>query len=106
MIAGLRISGIFPSDEIDNLHIAVRNDAPALRALLDAAIADLTHDERRQIMARWLPTGTLDQQTAVRRPAVDLPPAARNWNAAHPRSDARRVGKQCVCTFRSRSATH
>src|SRR3546814_3471780 len=86
MIAGLRISGIFQSDEIDNLHIAVRNDAPALRAILDAAIADITHDERRQIMARWLPTGILDQQTAVRRPAVELTPAERSWIAADRKS--------------------
>src|SRR3546814_9602153 len=75
LIAGLRISCVFQSDEIDNLHIAVRNDAPELRAILDAAIADITHDERRRIMARWLPTGILDQQTAVRRRVVGLPPA-------------------------------
>src|SRR3546814_12001934 len=35
-------------------------------------------------MARWLPTGILDQQTAVRRPAVELTPAERSWIAAHP----------------------
>src|SRR3546814_15971084 len=92
MIAGLRISGIFQSDEIDNLHIAVRNDAPALRAILDAAIADITHDERRQIMARWLPTGIPDQPAAVPRPAA--------------RSGERRVGNECVRTCRSRWAPY
>src|SRR3546814_3399255 len=37
LIGGLRISGVFQSDELDSLHIAVRNDAPLLRDILDKA---------------------------------------------------------------------
>jgi signal transduction histidine kinase len=84
LIAGLRISGVFQSDAIDNLHIAVRNDAPVLRAILDKAIADIGRDERQRIMARWLPTGMLEQQAGERPPTVELSPAEQRWIAAHP----------------------
>src|SRR3546814_9498400 len=62
LIGGLRISGVFQSDELDSLHIAVRNDAPLLRDILDQAIADIGREERRTIMARWLPPVALEQQ--------------------------------------------
>src|SRR3546814_6012317 len=65
LIGGLRISGVFQSDELDSLHIAVRNDAPLLRDILDKAIADIGREERRTIMARWLPTVALEQQQAA-----------------------------------------
>ena len=84
LIAGLRISGAFQSDALDNLHIAVRNDAPGLRSILDKAIADITREERQRIMARWLPTGVLDQQVGPQPPEVELSPAERDWIAAHP----------------------
>ncbi|MPZ09350.1 MAG: transporter substrate-binding domain-containing protein [Kiloniellaceae bacterium] len=84
LIAGLRISGVFQSDEIDNLHIAVRNDAPELRAILDKAIADITREERQQIMERWLPTSVLREHTAPVRPAVELSQAEKDWIMAHP----------------------
>ena len=85
LIGGLRISGVFRSDELDSLRIAVRNDAPLLRDILDKAIADIGREERREIMARWLPNAVLEQQQAdAQVPPVELSPAERAWIAAHP----------------------
>jgi signal transduction histidine kinase/membrane-bound lytic murein transglycosylase MltF len=85
LIGGLRISGVFRSDELDNLHIAVRNDALPLRDILDKAIADISRKERQDIMARWLPRAVLEQQqTDVQPPLVELSPGERAWIAAHP----------------------
>ncbi len=84
LIAGLRISGVFQSDEIDNLHIAVRNDAPDLRSILDKAIADITREEHRQIMERWLPTSILDRQAGSAPAVVELSQAEKDWIATHP----------------------
>ena len=56
---------------------AVRADAPALRSLLDKAIASVTSADRSRLAARWLPAGgqavRLPQQTAV------LSEAERGW---------------------------
>ena len=84
LIAGLRISGVFQSDQLDNLHIAVRNDAPALRGILDNAIADISRAERQAIVARWLPSSVLAQVQAPEPPLVALTAAERAWIAAHP----------------------
>src|SRR3546814_6482415 len=80
LIGGLRISGVFQSDELDSLHIAGRNDAPLLRDILDKAIADIGREERRTIMARWLPTVALEQQQAAgAEGGIELSPGERAW---------------------------
>src|SRR3546814_6215227 len=52
LIGGLRISGVFQSDELDSLHIAVRNDAPLLRDILDKAIRSEEHTSELQSLMR------------------------------------------------------
>lgn len=56
---------------------AVRADAPALRSLLDKAIASVTSADRSRLAARWLPAGSqavrLPQESAV------LSEAERGW---------------------------
>ena len=84
LITGLRISGIFQSDELDNLHIAVRNTAPELRAILDKAIADISREQRHEILARWLPNQLLELTHESARPVVVLSEAERRWIGEHP----------------------
>ena len=84
LIVGLRISGVFQSDEVDNLHIAVRNDAPALRDILDKAIADITREERQAILERWLPQHFLAAGASGDLPRVELSQRERQWIAHHP----------------------
>ncbi|MGF1593574.1 MAG: transporter substrate-binding domain-containing protein [Kiloniellaceae bacterium] len=84
LIAGLRISGVFQTNEIDSLHIAVRNDAPQLRAILDKAIAEITMEERQAVVARWLPTGIDGLRDHERSSGVELSQAEKDWIAAHP----------------------
>src|SRR5690606_5842247 len=83
-IAGLRVSGIFRAPELDNLRIAVRNDAPALRDILDKAIADISPAERQAIVARWVPLPLVVQAAAPEPAAVALTAAERAWIATHP----------------------
>ncbi len=83
LVTGLRVSGIFQSDEIDSLHIAVRNDMPHLRAILDKAIADISRGQRLEILARWLPEALL-QQPQQDGSEVILSEAERRWLADHP----------------------
>lgn len=83
LVTGLRVSGIFQSDEIDSLHIAVRNDMPHLRAILDKAIADISRGQRLEILARWLPEALL-QQPQQDGLEVILSEAERRWLADHP----------------------
>src|SRR3546814_19840254 len=51
MIAGLRISGLFPSDEIDNLPISVRTDSTALPAPPAPPTAAITPKHSKKTMA-------------------------------------------------------
>src|SRR5690606_10072233 len=84
LVAGLRISGVFQSDQLDNLHIAVRNDAPALLGILDKAVADISRAERQAIVARWLPSSILARVQPPEPLPVALTAAERAWIAAHP----------------------
>ncbi|MGE5768427.1 MAG: transporter substrate-binding domain-containing protein [Bacteroidota bacterium] len=84
LIAGLRVSGVFQSDELDNLRIAVRNDSPTLLGILDKAVADISRAERQAIVARWLPSQFLAQTQVQDAPPVVLTSAERAWIEAHP----------------------
>lgn len=56
---------------------AVRADAPALRSLLDKAIASVTSADQSRLAARWLPAGS--QAVRLPREAALLSEAERGW---------------------------
>lgn len=83
LVSGLRISGVFQTDAVDRLHVAVRDSAPQLRSILDKAIADISREERLEILSRWLPQQLIEHQDS-RTATVDLTAAERRWIEAHP----------------------
>jgi PAS domain S-box-containing protein len=80
MISHLRVALLYFQPEAGAQRIGVRNDAPALHAILDKAIAAISSDEHRAIRDRWL---RLASGAAVQRD-LGLSDAERTWLAAHP----------------------
>lgn len=83
LVSGVRISGVFQTDAVDRLHVAVRNSAPQLRSILDKTIAGISREERLEILSRWLPQQLIHLQDS-RSATVDLTAAERRWIEEHP----------------------
>nr|WP_319394896.1 transporter substrate-binding domain-containing protein [uncultured Desulfobacter sp.] len=56
LLTGIEIKGVFDAGDpdIDKLNIAVRNDWPELRTILEKAIVSVSIQERRRLQKKWL----------------------------------------------------
>jgi PAS domain S-box-containing protein len=78
LLANLRLMGRL-SEPVSILTIGVRKDWPELAAILDKALASITREEKRRILAKW------SAPVTEAAPLVALTPEQRQWLDAHPR---------------------
>jgi ABC-type amino acid transport substrate-binding protein/DNA-binding response OmpR family regulator len=79
LISNLQIQG-----KIENIGsvnaIGVRSDWPILRGILQKALADITEQERRAILSKWVP----EVEGRPREPVLVLSEEERAWLRDHP----------------------
>lgn len=79
LLSNLQIQG-----KIENIAsfntIGVRNDWPILQKILQKALADITEEERRDILSKWVP----EIGRVAPEPALILNADERAWLKAHP----------------------
>jgi ABC-type amino acid transport substrate-binding protein len=66
---------------VSNLAIGVRKDAPILHDILQKALADISRDERRVIINRWVHPVKVQQ---IARSSLTFTPEEEAWLKAHP----------------------
>ncbi|MGJ3261273.1 MAG: transporter substrate-binding domain-containing protein [Rhodospirillales bacterium] len=84
VLSGFEITGLYASRELDNLRIAVRNTAPALRDILNKGIDTITPEDMQRISARWLPASVANLSGAAVDPGPDLTAEEKQWLQEHP----------------------
>ncbi|MEW8147553.1 MAG: transporter substrate-binding domain-containing protein, partial [Candidatus Thiodiazotropha endolucinida] len=77
-LANLNIAA-YTNFKTKGMGIAVRNDWPILRDLLDHALASISPGERREINQYWI---KLDEAEPIEQ--LDLSPEESNWLSNHP----------------------
>ncbi|MDA3963434.1 MAG: transporter substrate-binding domain-containing protein, partial [Planctomycetota bacterium] len=78
--AGLKIALLYYHEGLNESRFGLRNAAPSLLAVFDAAIKDITPDEHRAISGRWLRE---IESTQVQR-SLHLTDEERRWLLEHP----------------------
>ncbi|MBO6519956.1 MAG: transporter substrate-binding domain-containing protein [Rhodospirillales bacterium] len=84
LLGGFEITGLYASQDLDNLRIAVRNSAPALRSILNKAIDTITPADIHRISARWLPQSVVNMAGASDVGGPELTAEERQWLRDHP----------------------
>ncbi len=101
-LANLRVALLYAVPEAGEQRLGLRNDQPALTAIIDKAIAAITTDEHRAIRARWLQQG--EGVTVQRDPG--LSDAERTWLTAHPVLRVALDGSRAPIDVRSEDGTY
>ena len=79
----MRFQKYYVSDNHGQFRVALRNDQPLLRSILDKAIASVSEEEFNAIKARWIPREVLEVTPPT--DAVELTREEQAFIDAHPR---------------------
>jgi diguanylate cyclase (GGDEF)-like protein len=78
LLTNLKYAAIYDKNNV-NEHIAVRNNLPKLRSILDKALSSITEAQFQKLRRKWLPIDDLQELTEINLTAKEL-----KWIKAHP----------------------
>ena len=82
-ISNLKYPAVYDKDVAQEC-LAVRNDWPELRSILDKALATVTEQERQAIFNRWIPSINLSTESAKKESMISLSREEKQWITENP----------------------
>ena len=84
LLTGFKVVGLYKSIALDNLRIAVRNDAPHLKSILNKGIGAISNAEVLRINEKWLPQTVVQLMEAEEKAELGLTDEELAWLRDHP----------------------